>query len=193
MAKATLEQVAGVLNLSPRRVQQLAKEEGMPRVSRGEYELVKCVHWYIAFLTRRMEEARRGSSETESQARARYIAAIADLKQMDVLERKGEVIRNETVLMVIDPVLQAIRSIILSMPRRLAALVAPSSVEGRIQIESIVDSYVRDMLDQISNIPVKVEDLGAEKRRTWSGAPIGPVKESATKRTGKNVGNLEVE
>jgi hypothetical protein len=193
MAYATLEQVARVLNLTPRRVQQLVKVEGMPKVTRGEYDLVKCVHWYIATLTRRMEEARRGSSETESQARARYIAAIADLKQMDVQERKGEVVRIEATMNVISPILQSIRSIILSMPRRISVLVSPTELGERLQIESMVDAYVRNMLEEISTIPVKLEDIGAEKRRKWEGVEIGPVKDSASKKTGKNVGDVKVE
>jgi hypothetical protein len=187
MAYATLEQVAHVLNLTPRRGQQLVKVEGMPRVTRGEYDLVKCVHWYIATLTRRMEEARRGSSETESQARARYIAAIADLKQMDVLERKGEVVRIETVGEVLSPVLQSTRSILLSMPRRISALVSPTEIGERLQIENMVDSYVRNMLEEISNIPVKIDEIGAKKRRKWEGVEIGPPKKGVATKSGKTM------
>ena len=41
--------VASALNLSEQRVQQLV-HEGMPRESRGQYDAVKCMLWYIRCL-----------------------------------------------------------------------------------------------------------------------------------------------
>jgi len=43
--------VASALNLDPRRVQQLV-QEGMPRMSRGQYDPVKYMVWYIRYLQR---------------------------------------------------------------------------------------------------------------------------------------------
>ena len=52
MAFATLEQIATVLNMTPQMVNRHVKLHGMPRVGRGEYDLVKSVHWYINYLKR---------------------------------------------------------------------------------------------------------------------------------------------
>jgi phage terminase Nu1 subunit (DNA packaging protein) len=48
MPTVEVSKVAAFLNLDERRVQQLVKE-GMPRESRGQYDPVKCAHFYIRF------------------------------------------------------------------------------------------------------------------------------------------------
>jgi hypothetical protein len=42
--------IAGLLNVTPRRVQQLANDGIIPRASRGNYSLIGCVRGYIKFL-----------------------------------------------------------------------------------------------------------------------------------------------
>jgi len=119
MAYATVEQVSHVLNLSPRRIHQLVKDEGMPRVSRGEYEMVKCVQWYVRFLRDQLDAARHGT-ETEAQARLRLIQTTADLRKLDLQERTSELIRIDDVMAEITPVLRALRMKLLGVPRRAA-------------------------------------------------------------------------
>ena len=50
-----VDEVARALNLTPRRVQQL-KEEGLPTVGRGQYELGPCMAWYIRYLQGKLEK-----------------------------------------------------------------------------------------------------------------------------------------
>ena len=50
MALVSVESVAGAMDLDPRRVQQLAVREGMPKAGRGRYDLGKCMAWYIRYL-----------------------------------------------------------------------------------------------------------------------------------------------
>ena len=52
MAQATysLDVIAKLLDISPRRVQQLSSDGVIPRASRGKYELVPAVQGYIRFL-----------------------------------------------------------------------------------------------------------------------------------------------
>lgn len=50
-----VEEVAKALNLTTRRVQQL-KEEGLPTVGRGQYELGPCMAWYIRYLQSKLDK-----------------------------------------------------------------------------------------------------------------------------------------
>lgn len=57
------EEIANLLNLSKRRVQQLAKH-GMPRTGRGQYPVRGCVLWYLDF-------SKAGPGEGKSQEEQR--------------------------------------------------------------------------------------------------------------------------
>lgn len=47
--------MAKLLNITDRRLQQLVEDEHMPRIGRGIYEIVPCVHWYIAYVEARTQ------------------------------------------------------------------------------------------------------------------------------------------
>lgn len=49
MAIVTTNQIAKVLDMTERRVQQLSKE-GMPKEGRGKWDVIKVIHWYIKYL-----------------------------------------------------------------------------------------------------------------------------------------------
>ena len=57
MSIVNVARVASALNLSEQRVQQLV-HEGMPRESRGQYDAVKCMLWYIRDLQKRSRRDR---------------------------------------------------------------------------------------------------------------------------------------
>jgi hypothetical protein len=46
----TVDKVAELFGISERAVQRLVIYDGMPRVSRGEYDWVECSQWYVAHL-----------------------------------------------------------------------------------------------------------------------------------------------
>jgi hypothetical protein len=46
----TVDKVAQLFRISEREVQRLVIYHGMPRVSRGEYDLQECMLWYVHFL-----------------------------------------------------------------------------------------------------------------------------------------------
>ena len=50
MAKLSLSAISQLLKLSERRIQQLAKDEVIPKAQRGEYDMIPCVHGYIDYL-----------------------------------------------------------------------------------------------------------------------------------------------
>jgi hypothetical protein len=88
---ASNEQVANVLNITPRWLNRLVKEYGMPRIAHGEYDLVKCVHWYIDYLKKQIEEARAGG-ESLTDAKLRLTRKNADLREIELQEKLKELL-----------------------------------------------------------------------------------------------------
>lgn len=87
--------VAQACNLTPRRVTQLV-DEGMPRASRGRYDLGACLVWYVRYLQKIVES--RGPRSTAStpveeqmaEERLRTLRADAEMKELELARRRGE-------------------------------------------------------------------------------------------------------
>jgi hypothetical protein len=45
-----VDKIAQLFGKSEREVQRLVIFDGMPRINRGQYDLVKCAEWYVAYL-----------------------------------------------------------------------------------------------------------------------------------------------
>ncbi len=75
--------IARFLNLTERRVQQLARDGIIPKAEKGKYDLVGCVQGYIAYL-----QARAFGKDSESidmhAERSRLLKLQADRAQMEL-------------------------------------------------------------------------------------------------------------
>jgi phage terminase Nu1 subunit (DNA packaging protein) len=147
MPYATLDQIAHLLKLTPRMVNLHVKNNGMPRISRGQYDMVKCVHWYLDFKDRQIEEARKGD-ETERQARARLTKASADLKELELARERGRLLEIEVVKALWERIVVAFKTRILAIPTKLAPrLVACQDLS---QAKDMLDQEVREALSELS-------------------------------------------
>lgn len=77
------EQLAKLLNLDVRRVQQLAKLEGMPKLAHGRYDPQECVLWYVRYLQQVV--AKRGAEPDPGKIdeKERLIRLTADIKELE--------------------------------------------------------------------------------------------------------------
>ena len=84
-ATVTASELAKIFRLkSARRIQQLVKEEGMPKASRGRYDRERCVSWYIGYLQDCLErrDAKRDREPTPAEAAAAR-RALADAQMSE--------------------------------------------------------------------------------------------------------------
>ncbi len=92
--QVNVEHVAKALNLSPRRVQQLVKL-GLPQLSRGAYELVPCMQWYIRHLQTAIEQRASGDGSNVTSLvaeRTKQAREQAERMHMSNLKARGEVL-----------------------------------------------------------------------------------------------------
>jgi phage terminase Nu1 subunit (DNA packaging protein) len=115
--------VASALNLDPRRVQQLVKE-GMPRVSRGQYDPVKCMVWYIRYLQNAIERRSApnldGAHVGESRERVRLLRAAADLKEMRLSQQRSQLVAVRDVEAMTKDLVCTTSAVIMAIAPRLA-------------------------------------------------------------------------
>lgn len=136
MSTVNVTRVASALNLSEQRVQQLVKE-GMPRESRGQYDAVKCMLWYIRYLQHALEKravpTQDGGFVGEREERIRLLRADADLREMELAKERGQLIALSDVEREMTDLVLITKARIMAMPPRLAPELvahAPGTCKG---------------------------------------------------------------
>jgi len=149
--------MAKLLDLSPRRVQQLVKDGVIPKMERGRYELVPVVRAYIHYLRERNIQAGVVSLE---EVRTRKIKAEAELAEIDLAHQRGETINVDAAAIVWGEVLSVAKGRLLSIPAKLAPIVA---VEDAPAIcKALIEEQVFEVLDELADdISVWAEDAGS--------------------------------
>ncbi len=77
-----IQKLAELMNLTPRRVQQL-NGEGMPKAKRGSYDELVCLAWYVKFLQDKLKAggAAPGAAGPALSGRERLANAKADQQE----------------------------------------------------------------------------------------------------------------
>lgn len=138
-----VEQLAALLTVTPRRLQQLASDGWFDRPERGRYHLVKTVQGYIRYLKEGQRDQQRGSEQ------ARLARAQAVKVEMENFRRMGELITREQSDATNQGLVVILKSALEGMPGRLsselAGLAEPTDVYKRLQTEH------RAVLDQCAS------------------------------------------
>ncbi len=139
--------VASALNLEARRVQQLVKL-GMPRKSRGRYDPVKCMLWYILYLQNALEKRAVPTLDAgfvgEREERIRLLRADADLREMQLAKERGMFIALRDIESTLADLVLMTKGQIMAIPPRLASeLVGETS---RVMIQAKLEKACKESL-----------------------------------------------
>ena len=124
-----LAECATELNLGSRRIQQLATE-GLPRADRGVYDIVECFRWYVRYLQGKLIERALpedgdgdagGPATSASATRHKMLSIESELKQIELAEKREQLVSIEKVQKDLEAIVVEIRTRILALPPRLAA------------------------------------------------------------------------
>ena len=138
--KTKLELLADILGLTPRRVQQLAEDNIIPKPSKpGAYDIPACVqsYYYNEYI---------GDEESELDGRherARKAKAEADRIEFDLEIKQGKYVETELVTGIISNC----RAKLLALPRKLAPTV--STAESPNEVEEILTNGIHEALDEL--------------------------------------------
>jgi phage terminase Nu1 subunit (DNA packaging protein) len=135
--------VAKALNVTARRVQQL-KNEGMPSVSRGQYELGPCMAWYIRYLQNALEK--RGPNVNPDTPdllaeKTRLAREQGDKLAIENSIKRGELVYVSDVVQTWADHIASARAKLLAMPTKLAPqLVSQSNA-------NVIAARIREDID----------------------------------------------
>lgn len=144
--------LALILNLTPRRIQQLIRE-GLPKRLRGKYDQDKCAGWYIRYLKALIEKQAivdEGGKvfASERGERLRLLRADADLREIELARERSQ-------LVAIDEVEREMTELIFTTKSRLMAVAPRLAPEllgetSRIMVHAKIENALKGALLQLS-------------------------------------------
>lgn len=153
--------LAGLFGLTERRIQQMAKEDIIPKAERGKYPFVGAIRAYIKFLQERAlggESAATGGDIVSE--RTRLLKANADKSELEFLVMKGENLPKELVQIAWTKQIAAFRAKMLSIPVKLAADL--HGIETKKHIEQVAKGLIWEALGElVAENGLNRDDFGA--------------------------------
>jgi hypothetical protein len=146
------EILADVFGLTETRIHQLVAKEKMPKESRGRFDLMICIRFYIKYLQTRIEKRSvevGGEITALSDQRVRGLKAGAELKEMEVSLRRGEVVRVDDVRAMLGEMILMTKARLLAIPPRLAVEVMGE--ESRVMVQAKIEKAIKDALTQLAD------------------------------------------
>ena len=140
--------IAKLLNISPRRVQQLAKEKIIPPPIKGKYDLVGCVQGYCNYLQDRAFGKDVGPQDSHLE-RARLLKAQADKTELEVATLQGRLVHVEQVAKDWRGIVMTCRSKLLALPSKSAFQIAGLGGDAH-EIERFLKRLIYEALTELA-------------------------------------------
>jgi len=130
---AGIQRIADSFGLTPRRVQQLAKEAGFPKVKRGDYDELDCLRWYVKFL---QEKLSAGTTRGDGQitGRERYDTAKAEIAELELAEKRKQILTVADYEQAMTAIINPARHELLALEARLRPTIGPDAA-GKVGAE----------------------------------------------------------
>ncbi|MDB2414197.1 hypothetical protein N9W34_00320 [Rickettsiales bacterium] len=151
--------IAKLFGLSERRVQQLAREGVIPKPEKNQYELIGCVRSYINYLQQRAFGQGVAPQDTHLE-RARLLKAQADMAEIELAERTGELVTVERVEADWSQMVTACRAKMLSIPTKTAYQI--SNLKDTHEIEKFLKRTIFEALSELATYESEEEDISAD-------------------------------
>ena len=162
-------ELATVLGVTVRRVQQLAQDGTLPTVKKGRFLLADSVQRFIRFSSAApVDEEDQKLEKTRRRSEVQIKASKAMVAKLEAEELKGIMHRAEDVAAITEDLVYTIRGALMALPGRLAVDVAAceTPAEASNVIRREVNKVMRELADYHYD-PKKYEERVRE-RRDWS-------------------------
>lgn len=139
------KEICEILGLSERRIQQLAKEEILIRISHGKYDLPTSIQKYIDYIKEQSKTGEELDKVTEETLLVRVRRQKAEI-ELDIMQ--GNVHLSEDVEKVMNDMLSSFRAQVLVIPGKAAPqLIGMTEIEP---IKAILKNYIHEALQEMS-------------------------------------------
>lgn len=159
--------IGKMFNLTERRVRQLVEEGVIARVGHGRFDLIDTVSRYVTFL-KLASDSMDENDVTESLDYEKWLheKAKREKAEIELAHIKSEMHRSEEVEKVMNHMVMAFRSKMLSLPTKVATLLINKNDPK--QIEAIIEKDIHEALNELASynpaLFVEVTDDGEEDK-----------------------------
>lgn len=148
-----IDTICKLLDLTPQRVNQLAREGIVPKHERGRYELVPVVRAYIQYL--RMGNLKKDLPEDDyTTHRMRLTRAKADIMEMERAGMEEKLIPAEDIEQAWIEAAVNMRAKMLSLPTKVSPDVF--AAESLAEVKNILKEQIYEALAELENVEIKV-------------------------------------
>ncbi len=143
-----LKEISSWLDVTGRRVQQLAKEKVIPKSRRGFYDLKRCVVNYIRFL--------RGTGETQDlqQVRVRHLTQRTKKLEVETSQLEGSLILKTELQRLLKEYVSAAQTAFSILPAQLSAVLVQLREPDQKLISYIIQYAIQDTIrHELGGIP----------------------------------------
>ena len=154
--------IAKLLKLTERRVQQLAKDDIIPKAERGKYDLIGSVHGYIDFL-----KAKAGGDFTAEDViknKNKLMKAKAEIAEIEKMKATGELIPKEEVKSTWLELIHKVKQKLLAIPNKVSPIIV--SIKNTNEIKLILQDKLYEALYEISSDERSVEVSNKSNKTT---------------------------
>jgi phage terminase Nu1 subunit (DNA packaging protein) len=167
-------ELARVLGLSVRRIQQMAQDGTVPPAKKGRFRLNDSVQRYITFITgNQMTEDEQKMEKTRKSAEVQIKVAKAAVAKLEASELQGKMHRSEDVQAVTEDMASTLRSMLIALPGQLA--VDCNNAESAAECAAIIKKGVHRIMNEMCKYKYD-PDKYAERvrdRLNWDTMVIG--------------------
>ena len=151
-APAGVQAVAEACNLDPRRVQQLVQEGALPRAARGVYDVDACLRAYVRYLQAAVQSKAtlgdEGEVVTTKNAKAQLTQYQADLKRLELAERRGSVIAIDDHERILSTLIIETKARVMAIAPRVAPKVI--GLSSRIMVQATIEEEAKLALTELA-------------------------------------------
>lgn len=168
-AEVTTTELASILGVTARRIQQMAQDGTIVPVRRGYFPLGDAVQRYINFLSKPVlseDEAKIEMTKRKSEASLKSSKAI--MARMETEEMQGKMHRAEDVEAFTEDLIYTMRGALMALPGRLSVDVA--AVNTPAEAAEVIRKEVHNVMRELANYHYDPEKYAerANERRGWS-------------------------
>lgn len=113
----SVSEIAQILMIGVRRIQQLAKEGVIPKTKNGRYELVPAVQGYIRYLQERSTSTDRAPADYREE-KTRLTKVQAEIAEIELAQKRGELASISDFEKATEAVMRTIRTNMMNIPQR---------------------------------------------------------------------------
>ena len=150
----TSTQLSEILELSVRRIQQLAKSGTLPKQEkRNRYKLVESIQGYIKYL--RGQVVHGDAPQDLKEAKLRQEKARAEILELEALQKNGELQHQDDIEKVWNSIAVLIKTKLLALSSRVSADVYGAT--SLVQVRSRIDEEIDLILSELVNTQVEID------------------------------------